>query len=189
MVPLRVRAPAVEAPAREHEVVALDGRRAPEPADAVRDPCEPVGSPSPAARPHRGTNCLAFAWAAVRASTGTSSITSGSSVPSTRTDSIEDGGDTWIVPTGSPSCSSVTVVSVSIPMRAITSRKRRRVGFSPTSMIVSDERLRAAAAIRNAAEDGSPGTLPSNASCWNRVTDSPSSVRIGAPSAERARSV
>ena len=50
--------------------------------------------------------------------------------------------------------------------------------------------MSAAAAIRNAADDASPGTVPSNPSCWNRRTrNSPSRRSIGAPSAASARSV
>ena len=76
------------------------------------------------------------------------------------------------------------------PIRAITSRNRVRVGLRPTSTIVIDEPVRAAAATKNAAEDGSPGTGAQNPSCWKRRTETERSCRsTGAPRAANARSV
>ena len=65
-----------------------------------------------------------------------------------------------------------------------------RLGFNPTSVIVSSEPVRAAAATRNAADDGSPGTRPSKPWCWKGsiVTDVPSRS-TGTPSAASATSV
>jgi hypothetical protein len=130
------------------------------------------------------------AWAASAASTGTSSMTSGSSAGSTRVPTRPSQASTNRSPTGSPTSSRSMRCRVCTPIRDITSRNRVRVGFSPTSVIVSSEPPSAAAATRKAAEDGSPGTVPEKPSCWNARSETrPGAASTGAPSAASARSV
>ena len=90
-------------------------------------------------------------------------MTSGSSAGSTRVPTRPSQASTNSSPTGSPTSSRSTRCRVRTPIRDITSRNRVRVGFSPTSVIVSSEPLSAAAATRKAAEDGSPGHRPGEA--------------------------
>ena len=99
-------------------------------------------------------------------------------------------GPTSISPTGSPSSSLPIRNRTGTPIRAITVRNRRLVGFKPTSTIVSARPVIAAPATRNAAADGSPGTEARKPRYWNRDTSTnPSRRRIGAPNAASARSV
>ena len=95
------------------------------------------------------------------------------------------------IPTGSPTSVTLDRARVTIPIRAITSRKRSRLGLRPTPVIEMPEPVSAAAAIRNAAEDGSPGTRPVEPARAGsaRTRTSASSRSTGAPSASSARSV
>ena len=130
------------------------------------------------------------AHAASAASTGTSSITSGSSSASIDVPMRPPVGSTRRSPTGSPSSSPVTSCSVRTPIRAITARKRVLVGLSPTRWRVSSPPVTAAAATRKAAEDTSPGRVPARPPCWKEdtVTAFPER-RTAAPRCSARRSV
>ena len=65
-----------------------------------------------------------------------------------------------------------------------------RLGLRPTPSIVSSLPVRAAAATKKAADEGSPGTVPAKPSCWKRSTRTVEpSTSTGPPSARIARSV
>jgi hypothetical protein len=91
--------------------------------------------------------------------------------------------------TGSPPASRGARRSIVAPIAASTSRKPLRVGFTHTLRIVRPSAIvpaSSAATIRNAADDGSPGTMissparPPSQPRVSMVARAPSTV-IGAP--------
>ena len=73
-------------------------------------------------------------------------------------------------------------------MRASTSRKRVRVGFSPTPSIARAAPVRTAAPTRNAADETSPGTAAANPSCSNARTDASPGANADRGAERRQRS-
>ena len=93
-------------------------------------------------------------------------------------------------PAGSPTSLVATRSSISHPASRRTSRNAVRVGFSPTSRIRRAHPAMAAATRRNAADEGSPGSVPRNAGKSDAVTaTAPGAMEMSAPRCRSARSV
>src|SRR6266511_4096630 len=127
---------------------------------------------------------------ATTASRGTSSTTSGSSAAPITVPRSPGPAATVISPTGSPTTWPLGRRSTRAPMRVRTSRNRVRVGFRPTSATATRPPVSTAAPAGNAADETSPGTIPSKAGGSKADTHtSPGSARTGPPSAPTMRSV
>ena len=170
MIALRIAAPALETSARHHEVVTLGRRVSTQGEDAVSDTRQSVGllHPQLARAQEPGSRRARARPRAAR--TGTSSITSGSSQASIRVERIPSHGATHNSPTGSPTSSWSTRTSVCDTHPLHHLEEVDRLGLRPTPSIVSSLPVSAAAATRNAADEGSPGTVPEKPSCWKRST-------------------
>ena len=95
-------------------------------------------------------------------------------------------------PTGSPPAAVRGVTSTSAPIRSRTSSRPVRVGFTPTPRsTISEPGTSVAAAMKNAAEEKSPGTSTSPSS-MRRMPDTdmrPPSLRTSTPAARSITSV
>src|SRR5262249_5108609 len=103
------------------------------------------------------------AWVATIAIIGISSIMLDIKPPDSMAVSPEEESlleATVMSPTGSPAIYLILVWLILAPMRSSTSRKPERVEFRPTPLIERLDPLAiAAAAMKNAADERSPGTL------------------------------